>query len=97
MAEASSACISPDRSAPGCPGESSPGPGSTTSHCPMVAGQSMVPRYNITSRRASSGAHRQEGPSGSSSGLEISSLTRTVESVGLASEGAQLIDLGLST
>ncbi len=26
------------RSAPGSPGESSPGPGSNTSHCPAVAG-----------------------------------------------------------
>ncbi len=34
MAEASYICISPDRSAPGSPGESSPGPGSTTSHYP---------------------------------------------------------------
>ncbi len=30
VAEASSVCISLDRSAPGSPGESSPGPGSTT-------------------------------------------------------------------
>ncbi len=57
----------------------------------------MVPRYNITSRRASSGAPRQEGPSVPNRGLEISPPTRTVKSVGLASEGAQLIDLGLST
>ncbi len=33
MAEASSVCIYPDHSAPGSPGESSPGPSSTTSHC----------------------------------------------------------------
>ncbi len=33
----------------GSPGESSPGPGSATSHCPAVAGQSMAPRYNIAS------------------------------------------------
>ncbi len=33
VAEALSVCISPDHSAPGSPGESSPGPGSTTSHC----------------------------------------------------------------
>ncbi len=57
----------------------------------------MVPRYNIPSRRASSGAPRQEGLSGPSKGLDISPPTRTVESVGLASEGAQLIDSGLST
>ncbi len=69
VAEASSVCISPDRSAPGSPAESSPRPGSTTSHCPAVAGQSMVPRYNIPSRRASSGAPRQEGPSFPNVGL----------------------------
>ncbi len=94
---ASSVCISPDRSAPGSPGDSSPGPGFTTSHCPAVAGQSMVPRYNIPSQRASSGAPLQEGPSVPSRGLDISPPTRTVETVGLASEGAQLIYSGLST
>ncbi len=56
VAEVSSVCFSPDRSAPRSPGESLPGPGSTTSHCPMVAGQSMVPRFNIPSLWASSGA-----------------------------------------
>ncbi len=65
-------------------------------HCPAVTGQSMVPRFNIPSRRASSGALRQEGPSVPSRGLDISPPTRTVETVGLASEGAQLIDSGLS-
>ncbi len=57
----------------------------------------LVPRYNIPSRRASSGAPRQEGPSVPSGGLKISPPTRTVETVGLASEGAQLINSGLST
>ncbi len=52
--------------------------------------------WYIPSRRASSGAPRQEGPSIPSRGLEISPPTRTVETVGLASEGAQLIDSGLS-
>ncbi len=64
---------------------------------PAMAVQSMVPRYNIPSRRAASGAPRQEGPSVPSGGLEISPPTRTVETVGLASEGAQLIDPDLST
>ncbi len=94
VAEASSVCFSPDHSAPGSPGESSPGPGSTTSHCPTMAGQSMVPRFNIPSRRASSGAPRQEGPPVPSRGHDISPPTRTV---GFTSEGAQLIDSGLST
>ncbi len=51
----------------------------------------------IPSRRTSSGAPRQEGPSVPSRGLDILPPTRTVETVGLASEGAQLIDSGLST
>ncbi len=57
----------------------------------------MVPRYKIPSRQAFSGAPRQEGPSVPSRRLDISPPTRTVETVGLASEGAQLIDSGLST
>ncbi len=101
VADASSVCFSPNRSAPGCPGGSSPGPGpgpgSTTSHCPAVVGQSMVPRFNIPSRRASSGAPHQEGPSVPSRGLDISPPSRTVETVGLASEGAQFIYSGRST
>ncbi len=97
VAEASSVRISPDRSAPGSTGESSPGPGPTTSYCPAVAGQSMVPKSILPSRRASSGAPRQEGPSVPSGGLDISPPSRTMEIVGLASEGAQLINSGLST
>ncbi len=97
MAEASSVRISPDRSAPGSTGESSPGPGPTTSYCPAVAGQSMVPKSILPSRRASSGAPRQEGPSVPSGGLDISLPSRTMETVGFASEGAQLINSGLST
>ncbi len=97
VAEASSVRISPDRSAPGSTGESSPGPGPTTSYCPAVAGQSMVPKSILPSRRASSGAPRQEGPSVPSGGLDISPPSRTMETVGLASEGAQLINSGLST
>ncbi len=97
MAEASSVRISPDRSAPGSTGESSPGPGPTTSYCPAVAGQSMVPKSILPSRRASSGAPRQEVPSVPSGGLDISPPSRTMETVGLASEGAQLINSGLST
>ncbi len=40
---------------------------------------------------------RQEGPSVPSGGLDISPPSRTMETVGLASEGAHLIDSGLST
>ncbi len=64
---------------------------------PAVAGQSLAPRYKIPSRQASSWAPRQEGPPIPCAGLEISPPTRTVETVSLASEGAQLIDSGFST
>ncbi len=37
----------------------------------LMAGHSMVPRFNIPSRRASSGAPHQEGPSVPSRGLDI--------------------------
>ncbi len=69
-----------------------------TSHCPLWFSlmHSMVPRFNIPSRQASSGASRQEGPSVPSRGLDISPPSRTMETVGLAPEGAQLIDSGLS-
>ncbi len=50
VAKTSSKFNCPDRSVPGSTGESSKGPGSTTSHCPAVAGQSMVPKFNIPSR-----------------------------------------------
>ncbi len=79
VAEASSECFFPDHSAPGSTGKSSPGPGSTTSHCPEVAG-----------------APHQEGPSVPSRGLNNSPPTRTVEIVGLVSEGAQLIHRSLN-
>ncbi len=57
----------------------------------------MVPIYNVPPQRASSGTPRQEGSSVPCRGLNISPPSRTVETVGLASEGAQLIDSGLST
>ncbi len=64
---------------------------------PAVAGQSMVPRFNIPSRRASSGAPRQEGPSFPSRGLDISPQPELWKLWAFPSEGAQLIDSGLST
>ncbi len=82
VAEASSVCIPPDCSAPVSTGESSSGLGSTTSNCPAVAGQSMVPRSIIPSRQASSRAPHQEVPSVPSGGLDISPPSRTMETVG---------------
>ncbi len=43
VAEASSVCFSPDCSAPGSAGESLPGLGSTTSHCPALPGRVWFP------------------------------------------------------
>ncbi len=43
VAEASTTCISPNRSAPRSPGDSSPGPGSTTFHCPRWPGRVWFP------------------------------------------------------
>ncbi|CAM4733226.1 unnamed protein product [Leuciscus chuanchicus] len=57
----------------------------------------MVSRSCVPPRRESSGDSCQEGPSVPSRGLNISPPPRTVEPVGLASEGAQLIESGLST
>ncbi|CAM4662369.1 unnamed protein product [Leuciscus chuanchicus] len=73
------------------------GPGLPASDSPALAGQSMVSRSCVPPRRASSGVTCQEGPSVPSRGLNISPPPRTVEPVGLASEGAQLIESGLST
>ncbi|XDV38776.1 hypothetical protein PO909_008118 [Leuciscus waleckii] len=97
MAEATSVRLSPSGSAPGSSGKSSQGPGPSTSYSPALAGQSMVSRPCVPPRRASSGATRQEGPFVPGRGLNISPPPRTVEPVGLASEGAQLIESGLST
>ncbi|CAM4711693.1 unnamed protein product [Leuciscus chuanchicus] len=89
--------LSPSGSAPGSSGKSSQGPGLPASYSPALAGQSMVSRSCVPPRRASSGASCQEGPSVPSRGLNISPPPSTVEPVGLASEGAQLIESGLST
>ncbi|XDV19881.1 hypothetical protein PO909_025279 [Leuciscus waleckii] len=97
VAEATSVRLSPSCSAPGSSGESSQGPGLPASYSPVLAGQSMVSRSCVPPRRASSGASCQEGPSVPSRGLDFSPPTGTVEPVGLASEGAQLIESGLST
>ncbi len=64
---------------------------------PRWPGRVQFPDIISLLDRASSGDPRQEGPSVPSRGLGISTPTRTMETVVLASEGAQLIDSGLST
>ncbi len=87
MAEALSVCFSPDGSAPGSTGESLPGPGSTTSHCPAVAGRVWFPDIIFLI----------DGPFCPKQGAQYFTPSKTVETADLASEGAQLIDSGLST
>ncbi len=97
MAEASSVCISPDRSAPWGPGESLPGPGSTTFHCPRWLGRVWFPDIISLLDGPPLELPVRRDLLSQAGGLEIPPPTRTVETVGLASEGVQLIDSGLST
>ncbi len=98
VAEASSVCISLNRSAPGSPGESSPGPGSTTFFAPRWPGRVWLPDIiSLLDGPPPELPGRRELPArrdllSQAGGLEISPPTRTVETVGLTSEGAQLID-----
>ena len=96
LAEATSVHLSPDTSAPRSSGEGPPGwiiillvepywP------CLLVLGPGVSPR------RLSLGDSSQEGPSVSSGLGDLSPSPEILDPVGLASEGAQLIDFGLST
>ncbi|KAL0160079.1 hypothetical protein M9458_043804, partial [Cirrhinus mrigala] len=97
VAEAPSVRLSPDRSAPGSSGESTPGQGQPTTGSPVLAGPSMVLGPDISPRRLSMGDSRQEGSPLTGRGHHPSPPPRAVEAVGVASEGAQLIASGLST
>ncbi|CAM4672887.1 unnamed protein product [Leuciscus chuanchicus] len=97
VAEATSVRVPPSIYAPGSSGESSPGRGSSTINSSVLANPSLVLGSGITSGRLSDGDSRQEGPAVPSKGHDISPSPRVVEVVGLASEGAQLIESGLST
>ncbi|CAM4725781.1 unnamed protein product [Leuciscus chuanchicus] len=97
VAEATSVRVPPSIYAPGSSGESSPGRGSSTINSSVLADPSLVLGSGITSGRLSDGDSRQEGPAVPSKGHDISPSPRVVEVVGLASEGAQLIESGLST
>ncbi|KAI2647309.1 Transposon Ty3-G Gag-Pol polyprotein [Labeo rohita] len=97
VAEASSVCLSPDRSAPRSSGESTPGRGQPTISSPVLAGPSMVLGPDISPRRLSMGDSRQEGSPLTGGGHHPAPPSGVVEAVGVAPEGAQLIDSGLST
>jgi hypothetical protein len=97
VAEVTSVRFSPDCSAIRSSGEGSPGRGQPTISSPVLAGQSMVCGPGFSPGRLSFGAPGQEGSTLSGGRHDISPLPRVMETVGLASEGAQLLDSGLST
>ncbi len=95
LAEASSVCLSPDRS-----GESAPGRGPSAASSPVLARPSIVLGPDFSPRRLSLGDSSQEGSPLTSGGYDPSPLpgvVRVVEAVGVAPEGTQLIASGLST
>ncbi len=97
LAEASSACLSPDCSAPRSYGESAPGRGSAAASSPILAGPSLVLGSDFSPRRLSMGDSRQEGSPLTGRGHPGAPPAGVVEAVGVAPEGAQLIASGLST
>ncbi len=87
--------ISPDRSAPGSPGQGpSTGVSPLTDSAPL-ADQNMVLRSNIPPRRLAVGDSSQERSPISGTGDSISSPARALEPSCLAPEGDQLRDAGL--
>ncbi len=94
MAKASSVCFSSDCVAPWSSGESAPGRSPAVASSPVLAGPSMVLRPNFSPRRLTLGDSCQEG-SPLTGGRHP--CARVMKTVGVASEGAQLIASGLST
>ncbi len=95
VAQTGSLRISPDRSAPGSPGQ-----GPSTGVSPLnvsvpLADQNMVLRSNIPPRRLAVGDPGQERSPISGTGDSISSPARALEPSCLAPEGDQLRDAGL--
>ncbi|KAI2667130.1 Transposon Ty3-G Gag-Pol polyprotein [Labeo rohita] len=97
VAEASSVRFSPDRSAPGSSKESAPGRGVPPSSSPVLAGPSMVLGLDFSPRRLSMGDSRQEGSPPTGGGHCVPPSPGTVETLGVAPEGAHLLASGLST
>ncbi len=95
LAEASSVCLSPDRSAPGSSRECAPGRGPSIASSPVLAGPSMVLGPDFSPRRISMGDTHQEGSPLTGGGHDPSPPPGVVEAVGVAPEGAQLIASGL--
>lgn len=96
VAEVTPVRFSPDRSAPRSSGEGSPGRAQSPAYSPVLAGPSMVFGPSISPRRLSPRDTDQERSALSGEWVDPSPPSRAMEAVGLASEGAQLIDSGLS-
>ncbi|KAK9957703.1 hypothetical protein ABG768_011926 [Culter alburnus] len=97
VAEAASVRISPDRLAPGSSGESTPGGGQPNTGGSLLANQNMVLGPSVPIRRLPNGASPQTGPPVTSGRSDNTSPPRTMETMGLASEGARFVDAGLPT
>ncbi|KAI2646583.1 hypothetical protein H4Q32_028957 [Labeo rohita] len=97
VAEASSVCFSPDRSAPGSSGESTPGRGPSSFSSPVLAGPSLVLGPDFPPRWLSMGDSRQEGSPLSGGRHHPPPSPGVVEVMGVAPEGAHLVASGLST
>ncbi|XP_026100385.1 uncharacterized protein LOC113071237 [Carassius auratus] len=97
VAEATSVRLSPCCSAPRSSGESPPGRSKSTSRSSTLAESNLVCGPDSSPRRFSLGDPDQERPSISGRGHYISPPARDLEALGVASEGAQLIESGLST
>ncbi len=97
LAEASSVCFSPDRSAPRSSRESALGRGPSVASSPVLAGQSVVLGPDFSSRRLTMGDSCQERSPLTGRGHDPSPPPGVVEAVRVAPEGAQLIASGLST
>lgn len=96
LAEASPVCFPPDRSAPRGPGEGPSRGHQSTSGCPEMADTSMVLGYNITPHSSAMADSSEEGSIVSGGGHNLPPSPRVVEAVGLASEGVQYLNAGLS-
>ncbi len=96
VAEATPVRFSPDSSAPGSSGEGPERRGQSIAGSPVLAGPGMVLRHHVTPGRPAMADPSEEGSAVSGRGHNFSPSARAVETVGLAPEGAQYLEAGLS-
>ncbi|XP_053543238.1 uncharacterized protein LOC128635267 [Ictalurus punctatus] len=97
VAEVTSICFSPNRSAPTSSSESSPRPSISAASSTLLASLNMILRDNFLAQRYSLGDFHPQGSTVSSQRADLAPSDRTMETMGLAPEGHQLIDSGLTT